>query len=676
MEPQLKKLKKGFIEKHNILENARIILKQEFVGIDKIIDEIINNVSSWYTLSYIQEKPVVINLWGLTGTGKTSVVNRLVELLKFNDTYYRFDLGVKTGSMSFNSALSDLCENKDEAPVIIALDEFQHARTLTGPQRQEVEDEKNRMIWELIDSGKVQYVDWKGGLWHFELVTSKLSKLLSGGVRIKDGIVTHGKKMYCEEMNEDIKNKLYFFPVDGYSEIIEFAGDVLGLTLKTDVKKIMTSLNGQETIAFLNKVLKLALRPSIKNFSKALIFVMGNIDEAYTMSGNYSADIDADEFHEMSLKITIPDMKQALRQRFRDEQIARLGNIHVIYPALNRVAYTSIIENELQNSAQKLNDLLNIEFRFDNTLIGEIYKEGVYPTQGVRPLFTTIHQLVKSKLSLFIAEILKRNLDVLAIDLSINNGNIVCDYIGKSGVIFSKKEALTLNLNNLRKNRSDDMQAITAVHEGGHAVLSTVLLNTIPDAILSVTSDANNHGFMFSKFKWDYISRKEIISRVAFLLGGLVAEELIFGKENLTAGAESDIERATGLVYSMYKNQGFGDVPIMYASSKGEPGTRSHDIDGIEKEIESVIAKGKELAQVTLQKEKQLLLVLADYLSKNTVIKKPELELMIKEYSTGKKVPKFDANFYRNLLVKEVQTNLVVNELNISHPISLNKSNK
>jgi len=229
-------LKEIFLSKQEILDNARKVLKQEFIGIDKIIDEIIDNVSSWFFLPDLQEKPVVVNLWGLTGVGKTSLVNRLVELIEFEDSYYRFDLGEKEGSFSFRDSLDELCENNDTSPVIIALDEIQHSRTVSGPFRQEIENDKNRMIWEMIDSGRIQYVEWKRGLWSFEDLIYKLLHLLKAGVEVKKGIVVNNIELYCNEMKVSIEEgeRLLFVPEDEYETILEFAGEQLGLYLKKD----------------------------------------------------------------------------------------------------------------------------------------------------------------------------------------------------------------------------------------------------------------------------------------------------------------------------------------------------------------------------------------------------------------------------------------------------------
>ena len=60
METSLETLRSTFLEKKEILENAKIQLKKEFIGIDSIIDEVVDVVSSWYTLNFLQDKPLII----------------------------------------------------------------------------------------------------------------------------------------------------------------------------------------------------------------------------------------------------------------------------------------------------------------------------------------------------------------------------------------------------------------------------------------------------------------------------------------------------------------------------------------------------------------------------------------------------------------------------------------
>ena len=682
MEANKLDLKNDFLNKQAVLDNARKILKQEFIGINEIIDEIIDNVSSWFFLPDLQEKPVVINLWGLTGVGKTSLVHRLVELLDFEDSFYRFDLGEKEGSFSFRDSLDELCQNNDSSPVIIALDEIQHSRTVSGPFRQEVENDKNRMIWEMIDSGRIQYVEWKRGLWSFEDLIYKLLHLLKAGVEVEKGVVVKNIELYCNEMRVSVGEgeRVLFVPADEYKTILEFAGEQLGLHLKKDVAKILLSFSANDTILFLNKVLKIGKRPSIKNFTKSLIFVLGNLDEAYTMSNNFSADIDADEFNKLSKKITVPKIKKALQIRFRNEQIARLGNIHIIYPALNKLSYQIIIDNELKKYAQNLTNTFKINVVFDNSIHDIIYNEGVYPTQGVRPIFTSIHQVLKSKISFFYSKIFLKTLDVDCLHFSVKDKSLICNYIKNEKNVYTAETKITTTLENVRQNRQDDLQAITAVHESGHTVLSILLMKTIPDVVYSITTDSDSHGFVYSSFAWKYISRKELIPRVAMMLGGHVAEELIFGKENLTSGASSDIEKATEFLSTMYKNNGMGQTPIKYSIPIKEENDSYHQLRAVEEEIKDAIEEAKLLAEKTLKSEQKLLLSLANFLSDNRMLRKNDIKRFVEKTISSNVdfIEDGDYLFYREHLKKQIK-NFQVSKPSESHfenIISLNKKYK
>lgn len=674
MTKKLNELKREFSEKSEILDNAKLTLKREFIGIDNIIDEVIENVRSWYILSDIQEKPAVLNLWGLTGTGKTSLVLRLMELIGYEDKTFRFDLGEKDGNRSFQNALTDLCENPDDSPIAIILDELQHSRTIKGPFREEIENDKNRMIWELIDSGKVSYIEWKMGLWSVERMSKRLNDLINAGVVVSNGVVVLQKELFMNEMgielDEETNEPLLFVQEHEYKSILSLAGDYFGFKLKADIQNHLLSLDGPETINFLFKVIQKAARPSIKSFTKAIIFILGNIDEAYTMSGNLTADISADEFHEMSLKIKVPDIKRALRARFRDEQIARLGNIHIIYPALNSYSYREIIKLELKKISERIFNMLHLHVEFDDSIIDEIYKEGVYPTQGARPLFTTIHQMVKSKLSIYLSEILKKNLTVDRLVVSSMDQVLRCQFFKSQTLKHEYSTPINYNLDNLRQAKKNEEQAIAAVHEAGHAVLSIALLKIVPEVVVSVTSDSEAMGFMFSKDKKAYISRKDLVPKTAMLLGGIVAEEIIFGEENLTSGGSQDIKMATEALMALYKDHGFGTIPISHSSNQQEDRIY-HQVEDVEQEVRSIIEQSRLLAKEELVKQKTLLLEMADILSEKPRIEKEEIMELIKVHSNI--CLENSRDFYRRTLKHQVMTKSVLAETLDSNPLVLNK---
>lgn len=650
-----------FFNKMNILDEAKEILKREYFGIDQVIDDIIENVRSWYILPDLQERPAIINLWGLTGTGKTSLVIRLMEIIAFSEKMYRFDLGDKSDSRSFSSTISDLCENSDDSPLVLILDEFHQARTLRGQNLEEVENDQNRMIWELIDSGKITYIEWSYELISLESMTKKLMNLVNSGVRVANGIVVEKKELFIHEMelNCSIDDAIPFIDKDEYSAIINLAGDYFNIQLKHDLAQKIMQMDGPESLKFLSKVIINGSKPKTKNFAKAIIFVIGNIDEAYTMSNNYNADISADEFYEMSLKINVPDIKQALRQRFRNEQIARLGNIHIIYPALKKSSYESIIIRELNRIKTNIKELTDVVLNFDVSVAQELYKEGVYPNQGARPIFTTVYQMVQSKIGLFLQTLLAEDLKTDSILLSVRDGQLICDYLLNEKSVLRFSTPISYNLEKLRKSKHDEMQAISAVHEAGHALLSIALFGQIPETIYSITSQSNAAGFVFIRSDAEFIARNQLIPRVAVLLGGIVAEEIIFGEEFLSSGGDNDIQKATEMIFSLYKKSGFGNMPIKFAQCQNEDELAYHNIDDIEREIETIIDAGKKLAIERINAEKKLFLAIAEQLASIPKLDKPDIEILVETYATEKLTGLFSGDYYRKTLGTAIKNELL-----------------
>ena len=61
------------LKKRKKLDSVAKQLKEEFFGIDSVIDEIIDSLSSWYIFPELQYRPHLICAWGLTGVGKNSL---------------------------------------------------------------------------------------------------------------------------------------------------------------------------------------------------------------------------------------------------------------------------------------------------------------------------------------------------------------------------------------------------------------------------------------------------------------------------------------------------------------------------------------------------------------------------------------------------------------------------
>src|SRR5262245_60845249 len=119
------------MKKQKLLEIAAS-LKERFLGLDSIVDEIISLMMPWYLFPEAQRSPTVIHLWGLTGSGKTALVQAIVELLDHRKLYTHIDMGeFESDSAAWiKNVFTDDLSYFHEKPALICLDEFQFAKTL------------------------------------------------------------------------------------------------------------------------------------------------------------------------------------------------------------------------------------------------------------------------------------------------------------------------------------------------------------------------------------------------------------------------------------------------------------------------------------------------------------------------------------------------------------------
>lgn len=683
MSKKLLSLKETFETKITALDKAKIQLKNEFVGIDDTIDEVVENVRSWYTLGHLQSKPCVVNLWGLTGVGKSSLLLRLSQLLDLSDKTFRIDLGEKKGEYSLNESLKEISDVSRDEPLVIILDEIQHARTLVGATKEEIEEDPNRIIWELIDSGRITVNQWNFGILSLMDYMQFLTVLVKDGMRIRNGRVTTKKEKFQKEIidflpnrydySEEEMKKLVAVPECFFRLILKNIDSHFNIKYLDEIETHLKTLNEGETLQFLHRVIRKGQQPLTKYFEKALVFVVGNVDEAYRFNGNFSADISADEFHELSKKINIPIIKTALRQRFRDEQIARLGNTHIIYPALDTKAYQDLIRLSLNNYFSQFEEEFNIRWTYDETLIDKIYREGVYPTQGARPVFTTIQQIVKAKTALLLQSILIKEKNVESIKLSVEDEKLIGSFYIAKKLLWKDKHEIVSQLDTLRQPKKDENQAITAVHESGHAVLIAALMKNAPQCITSVSSDSENEGFVFSRKKTNYTPKHELIKRVAVKLGGMVAEEMIFGEEHITLGSSSDIQSMQVYLDFAFKESGMGLKPYSYANHTQDITRRVHSIRSVEQEIKSTIDEGKLLAKKTLQREKTVLIKIAQELSQKARIEQDEFIQLYNKYAMDKVDFNMESTYYRDAIKNALKESNETASIAQGQSISLNK---
>ncbi|MGM0587260.1 MAG: hypothetical protein ACQETE_02485 [Bacteroidota bacterium] len=614
------------------LEDVARQLKTEFVGLDAIIDRIINLMRSWYLMPEIQQRPQVINLWGMTGVGKTSLVDRLVTLLSFQSRYRRVTMGEEKYSNSLGSVLSDAYEHFHEEPFVLALDEFQHARTFDAFGHPK-DNKRNKVLWELLGSGSVE-VDPLQMLSRSNLaeVITDYRYLLRKGVKVKAGRVIQEKELFSKHTDhifysgsEELETEdIPFVPnrlVDDILDVYQQRFDD-----KYELRQHLFTLNGPQTVQFLEETLDMSYRPYQLDSSKAIIFIIGNIDELYQMHADQNPDHGADQFHELSKKVDISDVKNVLQDYFRNEQLARLGNNHVIYPAFSQQNYEDIIAMELEKLADHVAEQFDMQLRFGESVHRLIYREGVYPSQGTRPVFSTIYQLVESKLGAIICEPYLHEHTPDTIRVRVENQMLICEYHQHDQRVHQLSLSLEVNLEKKRKPLAGDFQALMAVHESGHTIANIWLRGRIPDSVISQSLVQERGGQTVSFEEEKFYTRRSMIDAAAVLLAGYCAERLVFGEDRVSSGSSSDISRATRLLARLIRHGGMGSQRANIIN----PGTEKTDslIDQhheMNQELKQLLREAEQRADVILHERKTELLKLSNYLSDHRRISDEEI---------------------------------------------------
>lgn len=679
-------------QKTRLLSEVAKQLKQDFIGLDDIIDTVISLVTPWYLYPDQQKRPTIINLWGMTGVGKTSLVKRLVELLECSKIYYEMNMSsVNEDKLDVGRFLRKKISETEPYPFVICFDEFQYASTKNVDT--EVKNVfLNGTLWELLDTGVITKNRDEDSIDYLFKSIKKLEFFVSKGVVVNNGYVSSNVDYYLSmgggndsreevwsgsgsfgpEDQEEMKslkdsdfifytNKrrvdkeaLRFISSDLEDTIFNFTRDIYehNLILRDEILK----KNGEETIQFLKNVLDHAKSSRKTDCRQSLIFIIGNLDEAYSFSGLLSTEISADEFYRKSKKITVPQIKEALQYRFREEHIARLGNNHIIYPSLSSKAFKRIISIELNKITFETKENFGVELLIDASIHTIIYKEGVYPSQGTRPVYSTIHKLVQPYLVLIPSIIHSKQLNAQKVLISYKYLLFRLSFCNVNGQeIFLHKEKIKLNLEPTRVTKKDELQAVVAVHEAGHAIASVFLAGQIPLKIVSVSAD-KNEGFTFLPSVDRMVYNKQVIfKKAAICLAGLVAEELIFGEESKTSGSGSDLSIAKFLITEMVREQGLGKQLVYTVANKASDEKENFDPEFItNQEIGQLIIDAKIEASKVLDLYKPLLVDVAQYLANNTVLYKQHLQTFITKHTklTEEDVKAFSQTNYRSVLFK------------------------
>jgi cell division protease FtsH len=247
------------------------------------------------------------------------------------------------------------------------------------------------------------------------------------------------------------------------------------------------------------------------------------------------------------------------------------------------------------------------------------------------------------------------DLDVLARQTPGFSGADLANLINEAAILAARGNKKVIGMDELeeaiarviagpeRKSRriSDKEKEVIAYHETGHALVMKALSHTDPVHKVSIISRGMALGWTLSLPEEDkyLVSRDELMDQIAGIMGGRVAEEIVFG--DITSGAENDIQKATQLARRMVTQWGMSDKLgtvamghreelVFLGRDLGEQRNYSEEVAAIiDEEIRSIVDHGYQTAKGVLIKLRSKMDAVVERLKEVETIDGKELDEII-----------------------------------------------
>lgn len=644
------------------------LLKTEFYGLDDVIDKLVDSVKMYYDSRDYLKRPIILNLWGLTGYGKTTVIKRVMELFDLAYTYKKVDnmLGkvkendYRVDVSEFNSYILGGSISGNSKQHVFIHDEFHLMSDFDGLGDKKEPDRSVSYLWELMDDGIIRYTssesasglgecmrlglkllkeqhelysegyeaisDYPGGFHMPNLRLRYLHDVIGGEYTLfSSETLFKSKSKYDHDDDADIK---YFCFTDEVlsAAIIPYYRTTYKHMDRVDVlqqlgRDISTF---DKLIAILEKAYEFIKNGINLDYSQSLIINIGNLDSLYPMHGDVSSELDGDDYIDILGDITNSDIKESLSELFRQEHIGRLGEVHIAFPIYSSNTFKEIIRKKFE--VENVLHSITKELKIDESLIDFIHNKKISVSLGVRPIQTVVDSIISLIYSMVygsketFSEVLKVSYDYGTDEIVLN-------------------ESLRRKMLDKKEYPSDVRQRIiTSVHEIGHALAYMVLFDKKPSKICVDTSDSGLAGFVLVKTKGDdtFKNKNSIRARAVVNLGGYLCEKLVFGDDHITTGSSSDLAKLTSMMMRAAKLEGLftPNSPAIYGgfNSKEEFAIRSENkIDGI---VYSLIREYTSYGSLFFNEMSPLLYKWAEFVNEKKSMSIDDIEKMYKEVRT------------------------------------------
>ncbi len=255
------------------------------------------------------------------------------------------------------------------------------------------------------------------------------------------------------------------------------------------------------------------------------------------------------------------------------------------------------------------------------------------------------------------------NLDALAAKTAGTSGADLANIMNEAAIVAAKHNRKTITNDDVtaafekvaigpeRKSKvmNEHDKELTAYHEAGHAIVGHVLPDSDDVHKVTIIPRGGTGGVTWfippeDKSYHSIVEYKDILAR---MLGGRIAEEIIYGTDRVTTGAGNDLQKAAELAREMVTNQGMGsgklrnqvfhsDEGMMMERMMHEKTYSDETAKVIDDEVESLISEAARRATDVIKANKKKLDELKDALLEKETIEDEE----VKKIFEGTKMPK------------------------------------
>ncbi|KAK1375788.1 FtsH-like protease [Heracleum sosnowskyi] len=185
---------------------------------------------------------------------------------------------------------------------------------------------------------------------------------------------------------------------------------------------------------------------------------------------------------------------------------------------------------------------------------------------------------------------------------------------------------------------SDESRKLTAFHEGGHALVAIHTAGALPVHKATIVPRGTSLGMVSQLPDKDEtsISRKQMLARLNVCMGGRVAEELVFGENEVTSGASSDLKQATNLARAMVTKFGMskqvGVVTHNYDDNGKSMSTETRLL--IEEEVRELLESAYNNAKYILTTHEKELHALANALLERETLSGSQIKALLAQFNS------------------------------------------